>query len=161
MGSVFMTTLDLLLLSTSSAYASEVQFLRECHHCFGYNAAEQAQDEAGEDAQRTVKPLEEEPLLAARIVIEDCMCLLLDVDDIDRVWTASAGMREDEHVLRQRRSLLMDAFASSLRLPDGALPPAGGRASDAVFVRLMGLHKGRSLLARAMKYASSVTLNPF
>lgn len=102
-----------------------------------------------------MKPLEEEPLLAARIVIEDCMCLLLDVDDIDRVWAASNGFREDEHILRQRRSLLMDAFASSLRLPDGALPPRGtGRASDAVFVRLMGLHKGRTLLARAIKCGS-------
>ena len=59
---------------------------------------------------------------------------------------------QDEHLLRQRRSLLMDAFASSLRLPDGALPPAGsGRASDAVFTRLMALHKGRSLLARALR----------
>ena len=67
----------------------------------------------------------------------------------------SGGMREDEHLLRQRRSLLMDAFASSLRLPDGALPPAAGtgpnRSSDAVFVRLMAIHKGRSLLARALK----------
>ena len=34
------------------------------------------------------KPLEEEPLLAARMVIEDGLCLLLDVDDIDRLWAA-------------------------------------------------------------------------
>ena len=50
------------------------------------------------------------------------------------------------------RSLLMDAFASSLRLPEGALPPSGGSgASDDVFIRLMGLHKGRTLLARALR----------
>lgn len=111
-----------------------------------------SQDGDAEEEKPAVKPLEEEPLLAARIVIEDCMCLLMDVDDIDRVGAVSGGMREDEHVLRQRRSLLMDAFASSLRLPEGALPPAGtGRASDAVFVRLMGLHKGRRMLARAIK----------
>eukprot|EP00983_Pelagomonas_calceolata_P080589 1155212-Pelagomonas_calceolata.AAC.9 len=30
------------------------------------------------------KPLEQEPLLAARIMIEDCLHLMLDVDDIDR-----------------------------------------------------------------------------
>ncbi|KAK6142379.1 hypothetical protein DH2020_022727 [Rehmannia glutinosa] len=30
------------------------------------------------------KPLEQEPMLAARITIEDGLCLLLDVDDIDR-----------------------------------------------------------------------------
>lgn len=110
--------------------------------------------QAGEEERRGAKPLEEEPLLAARIVIEDCMCLLLDVDDIDRVWAATRGAREDEHLLRQRRSLLMDAFASSLRLPDGALPPPPGavRASDAVFIHLMRLHKGRALLARALRW---------
>ena len=34
------------------------------------------------------RPLEEEPLLAARMVIEDGLCLLLDIDDIDRLWAA-------------------------------------------------------------------------
>lgn len=47
----------------------------------------------------------------------------------------------------------MDAFASALRLPEGALPPAGVKtASDDVFIRLMGLHKGRKMLARAIRY---------
>jgi DNA topoisomerase 2-associated protein PAT1 len=31
-----------------------------------------------------VKPLDQEPLLAARIMVEDCLNLMLDVDDIDR-----------------------------------------------------------------------------
>jgi len=62
------------------------------------------QEEGKLDEERRAKPLEQEPQLAARIVIEDCMCLLLDVDDIDRVWAASGGQREDEHLLRQRRS---------------------------------------------------------
>lgn len=44
------------------------------------------------------KPLEQEPLLAARIVIEDCMCLLLDIDDIDRVCKNFFRGREDEQV---------------------------------------------------------------
>ena len=35
------------------------------------------------------RALEDEPLLAARMVVEDCMCLLLDVDDIDRLWAVS------------------------------------------------------------------------
>lgn len=30
-------------------------------------------------------------LLAARIMIEDCMCLLLDVLDIDQIFVATAG----------------------------------------------------------------------
>ena len=42
------------------------------------------------------KPLEQEPLLAARIVIEDCMCLLLDVDDIDRVCKNIFRGRDDD-----------------------------------------------------------------
>jgi hypothetical protein len=37
------------------------------------------------------KPLEQEPLLAARIMIEDCMALLLDVEDIDRIFVAAGG----------------------------------------------------------------------
>lgn len=36
------------------------------------------------NAAPPAKPLEQEPLLAARIMVEDCMNLLLDVDDIDR-----------------------------------------------------------------------------
>ena len=51
-----------------------------------------------------MRPLEQEPLLAARIMIEDCMCLLLDVDDIDRMFIMANGYREDEMQLRQRRS---------------------------------------------------------
>ena len=52
----------------------------------------------------------------------------------------------------------MDAFAGNLRLPDGALPPAGSQnASDDVFIRLMGLHKGRNMLARAMRSVPSTS----
>jgi len=63
------------------------------------------QEEKPDDGAGRAKPtpLDQEPQLAARIVIEDCMCLLLDVDDIDRVWAASGGHRDDEHLLRQRR----------------------------------------------------------
>jgi DNA topoisomerase 2-associated protein PAT1 len=37
------------------------------------------------------RPLDQEPLLAARIMIEDCMCLILDVLDIDQILVAGAG----------------------------------------------------------------------
>jgi hypothetical protein len=83
------------------APAVEEQFERGgilTYFCWGW------QEEDKPEEERRAKPLEQEPQLAARIVIEDCMCLLLDVDDIDRVWTASGGQREDEHLLRQRRS---------------------------------------------------------
>lgn len=51
--------------------------------------------------------LEDEPLLAARIVVEDCLSLLLDVDDIDRMWAASGAQRDIKAALCQRRSLLL------------------------------------------------------
>jgi hypothetical protein len=62
--------------------------------------------EKEEDAKETRhKLLEEEPLLAARLVIENSMCLLLDVDDIDRMCTSSTYMRDhDEHALRTVRA---------------------------------------------------------
>ena len=49
------------------------------------------------------------------------MCLLLDVDDIDRMFMVASGYRDDEMQLRQRRALLMEGFAASLRLPDTSM----------------------------------------
>lgn len=43
--------------------------------------------EAG--SRKARRPLEQEPALAARIMIEDCLALLLDVQDIDRLFAAS------------------------------------------------------------------------
>lgn len=36
-------------------------------------------------------PMSQEPLLAARMLIEECQGLLLDVDDIDRCFKASGA----------------------------------------------------------------------
>lgn len=44
--------------------------------------------EAGGRGGAAARPLEQEPALAARIMIEDCMNLLLDVQDIDRLFSA-------------------------------------------------------------------------
>ena len=71
--------------------------------------------------------------------------------------TAFTNLKSAESESLLCRSLLMDAFASALQLPDGALPPAGPkRSSDDVFIRLMGLHKGRKMLARTIRYRLSV-----
>ena len=119
-----------------------------------------AEEEEDKEPSKPLRPLEQEPLLAARIMIEDCMCLLLDVDDIDRMFTMAGGYREDEMQLRQRRSLLMEGFAASLRLPDTSIlntaPPGTASdsrldSSDGVFLRLMALQKGRVMLARALR----------
>uniref|UniRef100_A0A7S3QTL7 Uncharacterized protein n=1 Tax=Dunaliella tertiolecta TaxID=3047 RepID=A0A7S3QTL7_DUNTE len=106
------------------------------------------------------KPLEQEPLLAARIMIEDCLHLMLDVDDIDRLFTAAAAraaarregtsaagawddggvaataasLPTDAASLRQRRGLLAAGLTSSLRLPaspDGSSQAAGPAAQGA------------------------------
>jgi len=77
------------------------------------------------------------------------------------------GAPEGEVPLRQRRALLMDGLAASLRLStappceNGSAAAAGGaggkgrkkkaqKPEDGVLRRLLGLRKGRDLLARAL-----------
>ena len=104
-------------------------------------------------------------MLAARIMVEDCMSLLLDVDDIERMFRqgVAKGMRvEGADALMQRRAVLMEGLASSLRLPDEAVlagahsdAAAGDKSSsDGVFLRLVTLPKGRRLLAQSLAGSS-------
>lgn len=109
-------------------------------------------------------------MLAARIMIEDCMLLLSDVEDIDRMFAAAAaaataGMpappgtpgpisAADAHKLLHRRSALLGGIAASFRLPDSPVLPAEATAAtggDGVFIRLMGLPKGRSLVSKTLR----------
>jgi hypothetical protein len=41
-------------------------------------------------------------------VVEDCLSLLLDVDDIDRMWTATDAHKDNKAALRHRRALLLE-----------------------------------------------------
>lgn len=101
----------------------------------------------GSDGDPQVKRLDQEPALAARIMIEDCMALILDVQDVDRIFIASGGVGiENKDALKQRRVLLVEGLASSLRISE---TPQGD--SDGVFLRLMGRNKGRILAARSLK----------
>eukprot|EP00898_Chlorokybus_atmophyticus_P000816 jgi/Chlat1/1735/Chrsp13S02165 len=97
------------------------------------------------------RPLEEEPLLAARLAIEDGMSVMLDVDDIERVVKLGLPPAAVQNLQRRRYALLED-FASSLRLGE---PFAGQHVSDAshdqVLLRLLSLHKGRRLLSRYLR----------
>jgi len=100
-----------------------------------------------DDDMSQVKRLDQEPALAARIMIEDCMALILDVQDVDRIFIASGGVGiENEEALKQRRVLLVEGLASSLRLSER---PEGD--SDGVFLRLMSRNKGLVLAARSLK----------
>jgi DNA topoisomerase 2-associated protein PAT1 len=96
--------------------------------------------------------LEQEPLLAARIMIEDGMCLLLDVDDIDRQVEEDMA-REAPAAMARRRDFLLEGLAGTLRLPAAPVltPQAVKRGdSDAVFERICALHKGRVMLAKLL-----------
>ncbi|CAI9090196.1 OLC1v1024921C2 [Oldenlandia corymbosa var. corymbosa] len=100
------------------------------------------------------KPLEQEPMVAARVTIEDGLYLLLDVDDIDRLLKFSqppdGGVQ-----LKRKRMLLLEGLAASLQLVD----PLGKNGSpvrlapkdDIVFLRLASLPKGRKLISKFLK----------
>ncbi|XP_058071674.1 protein PAT1 homolog 2-like isoform X2 [Magnolia sinica] len=108
------------------------------------------------EEQPPEKPLEQEPMLAARITIEDGLCLLLDVDDIDRLLQFSQP-QDGGSQLRRRRQLLLEGLAASLQLVDPLSPGKGGHSvglapkDDLVFLRLSSLPKGRKLLSRYLQ----------
>ncbi|KAG8365223.1 hypothetical protein BUALT_Bualt18G0082000 [Buddleja alternifolia] len=105
----------------------------------------------GPESKVSEKPLEQEPMLAARVTIEDGICLLLDVDDIDRFLQFNQ-LQDGGAQLRQRRQVLLEGLASSLHLVD----PLGKNGhgvnlapeDDFVFLTLLSLPKGRKLLLR-------------
>ena len=100
------------------------------------------------------KSLEEEPLFAARVTIEDGFCLLLDVDDIDRFLKCNLLLDGGTQFLR-RRNVLLEGLATSLHLVD-PLGKNGHKAGlsakdDLVFLRLASLSKGRKLLSKYLR----------
>jgi hypothetical protein len=60
-------------------------------------------------------------MLAARITIEDGLCLLLDVDHIDRLLQFSQ-QQDGGLQLRNRREALLEKLAESLQLVDPLAP---------------------------------------
>ena len=100
------------------------------------------------------KPLEQEPMFAARVTIEDGLCLLLDVDDIDRFLKFNQ-LQDGGSQLRRRRQVLLEGLATSLQLVDplGKNGHKVGLAAkdDLVFLRLVSLAKGRKLLAKFLQ----------
>lgn len=100
------------------------------------------------------KPLEQEPMLAARVTIEDGLYLLLDVDDIDRYLQFNQP-QDGGLMLKRKRQSLLEGLASSLQLVD----PLGknehtvalAAKDDLVFLRIVSLPKGRKLLARYLQ----------
>ncbi|XP_020673133.1 protein PAT1 homolog 2 [Dendrobium catenatum] len=108
------------------------------------------------EQKSSVKPLEQETMLAARITIEDGLCLLLDVDDIDRLLKFSQT-QDGGSQLKRRRQVLVEGLAASLQLADPLGPGKAGHSvglgpkDDLVFLRLVSLPKGRKLLSRYLQ----------
>jgi DNA topoisomerase 2-associated protein PAT1 len=156
------------------------------------NSKEQQQQDGGGEGEGAAaaaaeaakaRPLEQEPMLAARIMVEDCMLLLCDVEDIDRMFAATAaagaahaaGVALGPHALQpmspalaqgllQRRAALLGGIAASFRLPDAptlaaaagsdagaAAAGAAAAAGERVFVRILALPKGRTLVTKTLK----------
>ncbi|KAK8957373.1 hypothetical protein KSP39_PZI000364 [Platanthera zijinensis] len=99
-----------------------------------------------------VKSLEREPMVAARVAIEDGLCLLLDVDDIDRIL--QFGQSQDAgSQLKRRRHVLLEGLAASLQLSDPLSHSVGlAPKDDLVFLRLTSLPKGRKLISRYLNH---------
>ncbi|XP_023523774.1 uncharacterized protein LOC111787912 isoform X1 [Cucurbita pepo subsp. pepo] len=106
------------------------------------------------DQKVSEKPLEQEPMLAARVTIEDGQCLLLDVDDIDRFLQFNQ-FQDGGVQLRRRRQVLLEGLAASFHIVDPLSKDghAVGLApkDDFVFLRLVSLPKGRKLLGKYLQ----------
>lgn len=110
--------------------------------------------EGSSEQKVSERPLEQEPMLAARITVEDSLCLLLDVDDIDRLLQCTQP-QDGGAQLRRRRQILLEGLAASLQLVD-PLGKSSHSASlspkdDIVFLRLASLPKGRKLFSKYLQ----------
>uniref|UniRef100_A0A7N0UBL4 Topoisomerase II-associated protein PAT1 n=1 Tax=Kalanchoe fedtschenkoi TaxID=63787 RepID=A0A7N0UBL4_KALFE len=100
------------------------------------------------------RSLEEEPMFAARIAIEDALGVLLDVEDIDRILQFS--LPQDGGVqLKRKRQIFLEGLATSIQLVDplGKSGHSGALTSkdDVVFLRLVSIPKGRKFLSKYLK----------
>ncbi|CAO2839576.1 unnamed protein product [Amaranthus hypochondriacus] len=107
----------------------------------------------GADGSTKCRSLEQEPMFAARIAVEDAFTLLLDVDDIDRYLQFSPP-QDGGSQLRRKRQVLLEALAASLQLVDplGSGGHNVGPEDDIVFMRLVSLPKGLELLGKCLEF---------
>ncbi|KAG9132215.1 hypothetical protein Leryth_017065 [Lithospermum erythrorhizon] len=128
--------------------------IRRPHALLEVNPPSSACGAGNNELKMMEKPLEQEPMFAARIMVEDGLCLLLDVDDIDRILHFNP-QQDGSANLRRKRQLLLEGLATSLQLVDplGKSSNSVGLApkDDIVFLRLATLPKGRKLISRYLK----------
>ncbi|XP_010436590.1 PREDICTED: uncharacterized protein LOC104720373 [Camelina sativa] len=100
------------------------------------------------------KHLEDEPLVAARVTIEDAFGVLIDIVDIDR--TLQFNRPQDGGAqLKRKRQILLEGLATSLQLVD-PFSKTGQKTGltakdDIVFLRIATLPKGRKLLTKYLQ----------
>ncbi|XP_076882620.1 protein PAT1 homolog 1-like [Bidens hawaiensis] len=110
------------------------------------------------ESKRSEKPLEREPMLAVRIMIEDGVSVLLDVDDIDR-FLQSTQPPDGGSQARQKRQILLEGLAAALQLVDplGVSSKTSSKLApkdDIVFLRVVSLPKGRKLISKYLQLLS-------
>lgn len=91
------------------------------------------------------KSLDQEPMLAARVMIEDGLNLLLDVNDVDRILEEREVDEESAEELKKRRMALLESIGNSFHLPEGNSPVLQDADGDSVFLYLIHLRKGQKL----------------
>ncbi|XP_051125360.1 protein PAT1 homolog 1-like isoform X2 [Andrographis paniculata] len=110
--------------------------------------------EGNTEQKSSEKPLENEPMFAARVMVEDAHCLLLQVDDIDRLLQCTQS-QDGGSQLKQKRIVLLEGLAASLQLVDplgkGKNAVALSPKDDMVFLRVSSLPKGRKLISRFLQ----------
>ncbi|KFK39518.1 hypothetical protein AALP_AA3G254500 [Arabis alpina] len=103
------------------------------------------------DRKGSGKLLEQEPLVAARVTIEDALGVLIDVVDIDRTLQSTRPQDGGAQVKRKRQ-ILLEGLATALQLAD-PFSKAGQKSGmtakdDVVFLRIATLPKGRKMLTK-------------
>ncbi|KAI3778624.1 hypothetical protein L2E82_08005 [Cichorium intybus] len=112
------------------------------------------ENSSNENEKRSEKSLEQEPMLAARIMIEDAISVLLDVDDVDRLLLSQP--QDGGSPARQRRQVLLEGLAAALQLVDPLGVNGSGLApkDDIVFLRVISLPKGQKLVTKYLNLLS-------
>ncbi|CAF1931273.1 hypothetical protein Bca4012_073230 [Brassica carinata] len=103
------------------------------------------------DQKGSGKHLEQEPLVAARVTIEDALGVLIDIVDIDRTLQSTRPQDGGAQVKRKRQ-ILLEGLATALQLAD-PFSKTGQKSGltakdDVVFLRIATLPKGRKMLTK-------------
>ncbi|CAN6925078.1 unnamed protein product [Brassica oleracea] len=101
----------------------------------------------GSNDKGSGKHLEQEPLVAARVTIEDALGVLIDIVDIDR-HLQSTRPQDGGALVKRKRQILLEGLATALQLADPFSKTNQTAKDDVVFLRIATLPKGRKMLTK-------------